>query len=161
MQSTQYTIDNFSHLSMEEKLIVARLLKQKEYIASRKTFFNMYPANDTIIGIVNFHSRDKYPKHMEFFRAGKDYPERCAMCANRIGKSYGMGGYETAAHLTGIYQDWWPGFKFDRPIVAWAAGKNNETTRDVIQKILFGGIKFTGNLHFRFRHTVGDLAFLR
>lgn len=82
--------------------------------------------------------RELYPKHMEFFAAGLTYRERCARCANRIGKSEGMGGYETALHLTGEYPVWWPGRKFIDPVSWWAVGKTNETTRDIVQKKLMG-----------------------
>lgn len=88
--------------------------------------------------------RELYPKHMEFFKAGKDHRERCAMCANRVGKTETMGGYETAVHLTGIYPTWWEGRRFDGPVRFWAAGKTNETTRDIVQAKLFGKIKFEG-----------------
>lgn len=50
------------------------------------------------------------------------------------------GGYETTAHLTGLYPDWWPGRTFPRPIRAWAAGDTNETTRDIIQLELLGNV---------------------
>lgn len=82
--------------------------------------------------------RELYPKHQEFFAAGATYRERCAMCANRVGKTEGMGGYETALHLTGIYPDWWPGRRFTKPVQWWAAGKTNETTRDIVQTKLMG-----------------------
>lgn len=83
--------------------------------------------------------RELYPKHLEFFKAGAEYRERCAMAANRVGKSEGMGGYETALHLTGMYPSWWEGRRFDYPIDAWVAGKTTETTRDVVQYKLIGG----------------------
>lgn len=54
----------------------------------------------------------------------------------------GSGGYETALHLTGQYPHWWPGRRFDRPVNFWAAGKTNETTRDIIQAKLFGPISW-------------------
>jgi phage terminase large subunit-like protein len=82
--------------------------------------------------------RELYPKHLEFFGAGLLYRERCAMCANRVGKTEGMGGYETAVHLTGQYPDWWPGRRFTKPVKWWAAGKTNETTRDIVQAKLMG-----------------------
>lgn len=91
--------------------------------------------------------RDLYPKHMEFFRAGEAYRERCFMAANRIGKTEGAGGYETTLHLTGLYDavaPWWEGKRFDRPIRAWAAGKTNETTRDIVQSKLFGPVVGSG-----------------
>lgn len=55
-----------------------------------------------------------------------------------------MGGYETALHLTGHYPDWWVGVRWDRPIDCWAAGKTNETTRDIIQTKLLGRVKHEG-----------------
>ncbi len=42
--------------------------------------------------------------------------------------------------MTGDYPHWWEGKRFRHPIDAWAAGDTNETTRDVIQKELFGQI---------------------
>ena len=60
------------------------------------------------------------------------------LAANRIGKTESVGGYELARHLTGIYPDWWPGHRFDRPIRAWAAGDTGQTTRDIVQAKLLG-----------------------
>jgi phage terminase large subunit-like protein len=60
------------------------------------------------------------------------------MAANRVGKSFGLGGYETALHLTGWYPEWWEGFKFRTPVKAWVAGDTSQTTRDVPQAILMG-----------------------
>ena len=84
--------------------------------------------------------RELYAKHLEFFAAGARYRERCAIAANRIGKTEGMGGYETALHLTGRYPSWWQGRRFDKPTRGWAAGKTNETTRDIVQNKLFGDV---------------------
>ena len=102
------------------------------------------------------YRRELYTKHMEFFAAGARYRERCAMCANRVGKTETMGGYETALHLTGIYPDWWKGRRFDKPVEWWAAGKTNETTRDIIQKKLFGKIAHEGS-----RKTVAGTGLIR
>ena len=55
-----------------------------------------------------------------------------------------MGGYEVAIHLTGRYPRWWQGARWSRPIDCWAAGKNNESTRDIVQAKLFGKVKFNG-----------------
>lgn len=60
------------------------------------------------------------------------------MAGNRTGKTYGVGGYETALHLTGLYPDWWPGRRFDHPVEVWAAGDTSETTRDIVQAALMG-----------------------
>lgn len=71
------------------------------------------------------------------------------MAANRVGKTEGVGGYETTLHLTGEYPPWWDGRRFDGPISAWAAGKNNETTRDIVQDKLFGRVEGSGpSKHF-------------
>jgi phage terminase large subunit-like protein len=56
----------------------------------------------------------------------------------------GAGGYETALHLTGRYPDWWEGSVFDSSVKFWAAGKTNETTRDIVQAKLFGAVAFDG-----------------
>ena len=85
------------------------------------------------------HARVGYPRHLEFFRAGAQYRERCFMAANRCGKSV-AGAFETACHLTGEYPAWWEGRRFSGPVRAWAAGKTNETTRDIVQSVLLGEI---------------------
>jgi phage terminase large subunit-like protein len=59
------------------------------------------------------------------------------MAANRIGKSY-CGSAELSYHLTGLYPKWWAGRRFRQPIVAWAGGISNETTRDIVQFELLG-----------------------
>lgn len=82
--------------------------------------------------------RELYQKHLEFFAAGTTERERAFMAANRVGKSYSGGGFETALHLMGDYPPWWPGRRFTHPIAAWAAGDTGETVREIIQPILFG-----------------------
>ncbi len=82
--------------------------------------------------------RELYVKHMAFFGAGATYDERLAICGNRVGKTEGLLCYEVACHLTGIYPDWWPGRRFDKPPDGWLAGKTSETTRDILQAKLLG-----------------------
>jgi phage terminase large subunit-like protein len=55
-----------------------------------------------------------------------------------------MGSFETTAHLIGDYHPWWPGRVFKRPVRAWACGKSNETTRDIVQKALLGDVLGSG-----------------
>ncbi len=107
-------------LSREEQELLLALLEEHQRREARRLFHRMYPAETNLELLDNkgrplFYARDLYPKHMEFFAAGARYRERCAMCANRVGKTFGMGGYETSCHLTGLYPDWWPGRRFDRP----------------------------------------------
>ena len=85
--------------------------------------------------------RELYAKHMLFLKAGSIYKERLALASNRSGKSE-VGSYELACHLTGLYPPWWEGRRFEKPIEAWAAGTNSETTRDIVQEKLLGP---TGN----------------
>lgn len=82
--------------------------------------------------------RELYGKFIEFFTAGAAERERAIIAANRVGKSFGVGGYETTLHLTGLYPVWWQGRRFNGPVDAWAAGDTGETTRDIIQVILTG-----------------------
>src|SRR5438105_6455039 len=104
--------------------------------------------------------RELYVRHMQFFLAGAPHepmpvwcPEDCdgsphrdrlALCANRVGKTESMGGYESTLHLTGRYPSWWQGHRFLRPIDAWACGKRNETVRDIVQRKLFGAVTWKG-----------------
>ncbi len=81
--------------------------------------------------------RSQYAKQMQFFGLGPEFQERALFGGNRSGKTLG-GTYEDTLHLTGRYPDWWPGYRFDRPIDAWAAGDTAKTTRDVIQQTLLG-----------------------
>lgn len=98
------------------------------------------------VGDFRFFARDYYQKHLEFFREGATYRARCFMAANRVGKTFSAGGYETACHLTGNYPAWWEGKRFRHPIRAWACGKTNETTRDIVQTTLLGDIEYRGSL---------------
>lgn len=61
------------------------------------------------------------------------------MAANRVGKTV-AGGFETTIHLTGRYPEWWEGKRFDRPITAMCAGDTGQTTRDILQTKLLGGL---------------------
>ena len=84
--------------------------------------------------------RELYARHMQFFRLGahRGINERGFMAANRVGKTWGAGGYELTLHLTGDYPAWWEGRRFAHPVDAWAAGDTAETTRDIIQRCLLG-----------------------
>lgn len=120
----------------------ASLLAALNRRASRRQFFDLFPDNDNVQqdGRI-LYARARYPKHIEFFKAGATYRERCFLAANRVGKTV-CGGYETTAHLTGLYPHWWEGRRFDKPITAWAAGKSNETTRDIVQNALLGDVTY-------------------
>jgi phage terminase large subunit-like protein len=105
--------------------------------ASRRKLWTYYPDEGPL-------RRELYPKHLQFFKGGTQHRERLFMAANRVGKTEGVGGYEATLHLTGRYPDWWEGRRFDRPIMGWAAGKTNETTRDIVQTKVFGKVEGSG-----------------
>ena len=118
-------------LTSQQKLEWLSLIEEKERRKARRKLFDLYPDTGPL-------RRELYPKHIQFFAGGTQHMERCMMAANRIGKTWGVGGYETALHLTGLYPDWWPGRRFNRPISAWVAGDTRTTTRDIIQHALTG-----------------------
>jgi phage terminase large subunit-like protein len=88
-------------------------------------------------GLNIVHAREKYPRSLIFFAAGLFNRERLFLAANRTSKTVSA-AYESAAHATGDYPDWWPGRRFGTPIEMWTAGDTRETTRDIIQLELFG-----------------------
>jgi phage terminase large subunit-like protein len=82
--------------------------------------------------------RALYPKHREFFAAGRTHRTRLLCAANRVGKTEGAGGFELSYHLTGDYPAWWEGRRFAHPVRTWAAGDTAKTTRDILQLKLLG-----------------------
>lgn len=124
-------------LSDKEAVELAQQIRAAEHRRTYYKFEDLFPETGPL-------RRELYPKHMSFFRAGAKYRERCFMAANRVGKTFSAGGYEFTCHVTGLYPDWWEGHRFHHPISAWAAGDTNETTRDVIQKVLFGSVSYDG-----------------
>jgi len=80
-----------------------------------------------------------YPWQKEFHDAGAHNPERMLMAANRVGKTQSAAA-EVAMHLTGDYPDWWDGRRFDRPTLVWTGSPTNETSRDIVQTELLGGM---------------------
>jgi len=58
-------------------------------------------------------------------------------CGNQQGKTW-CGCAVDAYDLTGEYPDWYEGYKFTHPIILVAGCINNDKTRDILQKELFG-----------------------
>lgn len=128
---------NLGSLDYSKKLELLELLEEQKRRRLRRKLSTYYPDTGPL-------RRELYPKHLEFFRAGREHRERLALCANRVGKTEGMGGYESTLHLTGLYPPWWEGRRFDRPVRWWIAGGSNETTRDIVQAKLFGKVTWAG-----------------
>jgi len=134
---------------------IVDLCRQTSVMDARTLFYNLFPnktatwTGASILGGLiepgqTIFAREEYQKNLEFFAAGATHRERCAMFANRTGKTLACGGYETACHLTGDYPEWWVGKRFNGPISAWAAGDTYETTRDIIQLNLLGEVTYAG-----------------
>ncbi|MDP2734865.1 MAG: terminase family protein [bacterium] len=62
---------------------------------------------------------------------------------NQIGGTLAA-AIELTFHLTGQYPPWWEGKRFKRPIEAKASGQTAKTTRDIIQRTLFGPADMRG-----------------
>lgn len=129
--STNQVLEDISFLDRDQKEQYLKLLKEKAIRIQQNRIIQYYPETGLL-------SRHNYPKHMAFFEAGVEYSERCIMAANRIGKSEGIGAYETTLHATGRYPDWWKGHRFTQPISAWACGTTSTTARDIVQFKLIG-----------------------
>ena len=81
-----------------------------------------------------------------FFRTGSA-DRRGILAANRVGKTTST-CYETAMHLTGLYPDWWDGYRFDTAITCMVAGEGWSQVALVLQQELLGtqDVKITENL---------------
>jgi len=108
--------------------IIAELIRRKN---TSGKIYDLYPDAGPL-------RRELYPKHIESFSLGKTKLIRAVQSANGVGKTYSIGGFETACHLTGLYPEWWPGYRYKKANRWWAAGDTKETTRDTIQVALFG-----------------------
>ena len=120
-------------LSTRQKQELVSLLEEAGRRKRQRLIETMYPETGPL-------RRELYARHMEFFRLGArpGFNERGFMAANRVGKTWGAGGYELTLHLTGEYPQWWEGRRFTHPVDAWAASDTAETTRDIIQRCLLG-----------------------
>jgi len=118
-----------SHQELFESLRLVQTEKKRRVEGRR--VFTFYPETGPL-------RRDLYKPHIDFFAAGAKARERCIIAANGIGKTEGIGGYETVLHLTGLYPKWWNGRRFNHPIRSWCAGDTGQTTKDIIQDKLLG-----------------------
>lgn len=122
---------DISGLPRDDAIEVVQILDELDRRKSRNRVASYYPDSGPL-------RRELYTKHTEFFAAGSKYTERAAICANRVGKTEGIGAYECTLHLTGEYPEWWQGRRFNRPVSVWACGTTVTTTRDIVQAKLVG-----------------------
>ena len=101
---------------------------------------SMHVARDKIAYDMQFNAI-KWFKPFEyqkkFFETGANYSRRGMIAANRAGKTIAS-TYETAYHLTGKYPDDWKGKRWDKPIIAMAAGESWEQVAKTLQSKLLG-----------------------
>jgi phage terminase large subunit-like protein len=76
-------------------------------------------------------------KQLLFHIAGLSAQERLITGGNRSGKTY-CGLVELVKHATGIYGEDWKGYKFNKPIRIWVAGKTASVIAETIQRDLLG-----------------------
>lgn len=84
-------------------------------------------------------SREFYPKHIEFFKAGSTHKLRLFIAGNRVGKTFAA-AFELACHLTGEYPEWWEGKRFTSPNHWWVCGVDHRLVRGELQMALLGAI---------------------
>lgn len=118
-------------MSPEDRAIAENIIRELERRKQRNKIDTFYQTPENRAG---------YPVHMLFFKAGKTHRQRLALAANRVGKTEGMGGYETTLHLTGVYPEWWEGKRFTKPVSWWIGGNTSTTVRDIIQTKLLGDV---------------------
>ena len=121
---------DLTKLSKEEKIELLIALEEQDRRKRENKLFTLFPEDGDF-------ARKFYPKAMQFFEAGSKFKERALFGGNRVGKTMN-GGTELTYHATGLYPDWWKGRRFNQAINAVAAGKTNNTTRDIIQDLLIG-----------------------
>jgi phage terminase large subunit-like protein len=134
--------------NIQDQRELLELIAERDRRMARRSFHSLFPDEDTVWTgpktVVfergeRIYARKKYKKMLAAFEATKYYREVNIMSANRVGKTVGV-GYAVSCWSTGVYEDWWPGITYDGPIDMWVAGQTNETTRDILQRKLFGDI---------------------
>lgn len=127
---------DLSQYTPQQRREMLALYEERDRRAARNKLATYYPDEGPL-------RRELYPKHLEFFAHGKEHAERAFVAGNRVGKTT-CAAYEITCHLTGRYADWWPGYRFDRPIDTWACGIDAKQVRDTIQQKLLGPFGYWG-----------------
>lgn len=106
-----------------EKL--AALLKQRQWYS---TYFKLRYYRPFGYQKNFHHATDKH---------GNFATDRALIAGNKLGKTL-CAAAEVAMHATGLYPDWWEGYRFPHRVEIMCGTESNELTRDVLQKELFG-----------------------
>lgn len=81
----------------------------------------------------------KKPWQLDFMNASASHRENGLLAANRPGKTLTAANV-VAMHMTGRYPDYYEGKRFKKPVLVWTGSPTNETSRDIVQKELLGGV---------------------
>lgn len=101
--------------------------------AENTRLFWYYPEKETVgPDGKTYQPIDKYPKHAEFFRRGKDTFSRMFMASVGSGKTEAL-LKELTYHGRGWYPNWWEGIRYDRPLDIWVSGKTIRSVRNILQ----------------------------
>ncbi len=114
--------------SIKDELI--KLLIEKEELVKYRRIDTLFPDTGPF-------RRELYKKHIDFLNAGRLYPQRAFIAANRVGKSL-TAGYEVACHVTGVYPHWWEGRRFLNGNHWWVVGKTTQSTKEAVIETLLG-----------------------
>jgi phage terminase large subunit-like protein len=131
-----YVLDSLERMPYEKKAALLKVIKQ-HYERSRYNHLEEYYPDTGHLSI------DAYPKHFQFFEAGKKYKFRASIGGNRSGKSI-HSHVELVYHLTGLYPHWWPGRKFYKPITSVVGSPSPDNLRRINQRILLGSLRDPG-----------------
>lgn len=118
------------------------LLEIRRRIVQRKMYdYRPYGHTETLCGPENplVSTWSNKPWQWDFHAAGSSSVERMLMAANRVGKTE-CAAAEVAFHATGEYPEWWEGKRFGGGTLIWTGSPTNETSRDIVQKALLGGV---------------------
>ena len=129
---------NISSLSLQESTKLIQILSQRAQIQDQTQIVTWFQDPTDHPALRNCPlGRAHYPKQMKFFALEKTEDEIALFGGNRTGKTH-CGCFADTLHLTGLYPDWWPGRRFERPINMWVATDTGKNTRDILQEKFCG-----------------------
>lgn len=129
---------NIGSLSLKESTKLIQILTQRAQIQDQTQIVTWFQDPTDHPALKNCPlGRAHYPKQMKFFASESKDDEIALFGGNRTGKTH-CGCFADALHLTGLYPDWWPGRRYDRPIDMWLATDTAKNTRDILQEKMCG-----------------------
>jgi phage terminase large subunit-like protein len=118
-------------LTEEEEYDLAQLIEMDAELEKYGGCFTKF--------FITAKERSRYKHWIDAFNAGKAYRQRMALCANQVGKTT-FGLFEVTCHATGLYPDWWEGFRFDSANDWWIGGEDTKSVKEALQDRLLGQV---------------------